>query len=167
MRNGTTHQIEIEMCILKQVLVGLQAVESNLAVAEQRLRETREFHLRIVRSVAAVIGNLGKLNGIVASEDSVDLLPFLTISRNRRNGLRNQARRVMKMQHGRKCAVCGARATTCHHVLPISRGGGNDIRNLEALCDRCHHAHHAVEHGQSPKSDKGASPTCPSELVSV
>ena len=147
MNDGTTHQTEIEICILKQVLVGLQAVESNIAVSEQRLRETREFHLKLVRSVAAVVGNLGKLNGIPASDESVDLLPFLTISRNKRNSLRDQARRRMKIQHGRICAVCGARATIVHHLLPISRGGGNDIPNLEALCDRCHHARHAVEHG--------------------
>lgn len=40
-----------------------------------------------------------------------------------------------------KCACCGTKLTTetisCEHVLPLSRGGTNDIINMVALCKIC------------------------------
>jgi 5-methylcytosine-specific restriction endonuclease McrA len=35
------------------------------------------------------------------------------------------------------CAFCGAAASTVDHVLPRSRGGGNDWLNTVAACGRC------------------------------
>lgn len=36
------------------------------------------------------------------------------------------------------CEVCGAPAVEVHHVVPLSRGGSSDARNLRALCLSCH-----------------------------
>jgi 5-methylcytosine-specific restriction endonuclease McrA len=38
---------------------------------------------------------------------------------------------------GRRCAFCGGAASTVDHVLPRSRGGGNDWGNTVAACARC------------------------------
>jgi 5-methylcytosine-specific restriction endonuclease McrA len=35
------------------------------------------------------------------------------------------------------CGYCGRTATTIDHVLPRSRGGGNDWLNTAAACGRC------------------------------
>lgn len=48
--------------------------------------------------------------------------------------------RVLAAANGR-CALCGAssseRRIEVDHIVPRSRGGTNDINNLQALCDEC------------------------------
>ena len=48
--------------------------------------------------------------------------------------------RVLAASGGR-CALCGAtskdRRIEVDHVVPRSKGGSNDIENLQALCDEC------------------------------
>lgn len=47
---------------------------------------------------------------------------------------------VLKRAKGR-CALCGASIAVTpidvDHIVPRTKGGGNDISNLQALCDRC------------------------------
>lgn len=39
---------------------------------------------------------------------------------------------------GGKCQHCGTTDNiTLDHILPISKGGTNDIRNLQPLCQSC------------------------------
>ena len=38
---------------------------------------------------------------------------------------------------GYECHWCGAEATTCDHVIPVTRGGSDDPDNLVAACKRC------------------------------
>jgi hypothetical protein len=48
--------------------------------------------------------------------------------------------RVLAAANGR-CALCGAtsqeRRIEVDHVIPRSKGGSNDVSNLQALCDEC------------------------------
>ncbi|MEV6844498.1 HNH endonuclease [Actinoplanes sp. NPDC051411] len=37
----------------------------------------------------------------------------------------------------RRCGYCGGAASTIDHVLPRSRGGGNEWANTVAACGRC------------------------------
>ena len=57
--------------------------------------------------------------------------------------------RVLAAAKGR-CALCGAtsreRRIEVDHVVPRSKGGSNDITNLQALCDECNR-------GKSNKDD--------------
>lgn len=46
------------------------------------------------------------------------------------------------------CEVCGdsvMKELEVHHILPRADGGGNDLRNLVVLCEKCHDKHHAGE----------------------
>lgn len=43
---------------------------------------------------------------------------------------------VLKRDHYR-CFYCGDPATTADHLLPVSRGGTDDPKNLVAACSNC------------------------------
>jgi 5-methylcytosine-specific restriction endonuclease McrA len=40
------------------------------------------------------------------------------------------------------CYVCSGRSDHRHHVVPLSRGGTNDKRNIVTLCNHCHEQVH-------------------------
>lgn len=39
-------------------------------------------------------------------------------------------------EYGRRCIVCGERATTADHVLPRACTGTDELRNLQPLCQK-------------------------------
>jgi hypothetical protein len=39
--------------------------------------------------------------------------------------------------YGRACLACGKDEVTIDHVVPVSRGGANDISNVQPLCNWC------------------------------
>jgi 5-methylcytosine-specific restriction enzyme A len=44
---------------------------------------------------------------------------------------------VLKI-HGKKCLCCGTdKKITLDHVIPVSKGGLNEINNLQPLCKSC------------------------------
>ena len=64
-------------------------------------------------------------------------------------GDRSQARRRwLWKQRKRKCAYCGVRLyrnkgpyrLTCDHIVPLSRGGTHERKNLAAACGPCNQA---------------------------
>ncbi len=38
---------------------------------------------------------------------------------------------------GRECHWCGMDATTVDHIIPVAKGGTDDLENLVAACRRC------------------------------
>ena len=49
---------------------------------------------------------------------------------------REDWRRVLEF-YGDECLKCGGKPVTIDHVVPISRGGRNDISNVQPLCGTC------------------------------
>lgn len=41
---------------------------------------------------------------------------------------------------GYQCQACGKDANTVDHILPRSRGGGDELENLQALCSYCNYS---------------------------
>jgi 5-methylcytosine-specific restriction endonuclease McrA len=48
-------------------------------------------------------------------------------------------RRAVLARDGHRCVYCSVRADTIDHVVPRSRGGGNEWTNVVAACARCNH----------------------------
>lgn len=43
-----------------------------------------------------------------------------------------------KQRHGKRCAMCHARAkTTLDHIIPVAKGGTHTLRNIQWLCQPC------------------------------
>jgi len=61
--------------------------------------------------------------------------------RNQRRKLRNEARRLAPQVHamwGPICFYCNNEiANTIDHVVPLCKGGTNDLSNLRPACQRC------------------------------
>jgi 5-methylcytosine-specific restriction endonuclease McrA len=45
-------------------------------------------------------------------------------------------RRVLDRDHHR-CQMCGRYASIIDHVIPLCRGGTNDVDNFQVLCEPC------------------------------
>ncbi len=68
-------------------------------------------------------------------------------------------RRDVLMEAGYRCAVPTCRTILTidiHHIIHVSKGGGNEVSNLIALCPTCHALHHkGVISGEAIRSWKG------------
>lgn len=52
-----------------------------------------------------------------------------------------QIRNRLVEQYGDRCTVCDNDGKAeCAHIVPLSRGGTNTLRNMVLLCSRCHRA---------------------------
>ena len=51
-----------------------------------------------------------------------------------------QLSEAVKHRDGHKCTDCGASGVELHvhHIVPLSKGGTNDLDNLATLCSMCH-----------------------------
>jgi len=58
-------------------------------------------------------------------------------------------RRLRRMVLNREplCVRCGVPATDVDHIVPRSRGGGDDFENLQAMCRSCHSRKTSQEDG--------------------
>lgn len=71
----------------------------------------------------------------------------------KKNGViknRSHKRKILYERQSGKCAICGIQLQiddftsiedylTLDHILPVSRGGSNGMKNLQGLCRRCNY----------------------------
>jgi len=56
----------------------------------------------------------------------------------RRESIPEEVRIAVWRRDGGKCARCGSREKLEYdHIIPVSRGGSNTVRNIELLCESC------------------------------
>jgi hypothetical protein len=50
-----------------------------------------------------------------------------------------QLRQTVLTRDGNRCGNCGSTSNLMvHHIVPLSRGGTNQVSNLRTLCEDCH-----------------------------
>lgn len=55
-------------------------------------------------------------------------------------------------KYGHCCAKCGSKEELqIHHIIPISKGGTNDLTNLIPLCKKCHEKIHKFKFQENNK----------------
>lgn len=65
---------------------------------------------------------------------SSEILEVATV----RERISEEVRIAVWRRDGGKCARCGSRERLEYdHIIPVSKGGGNVVRNIELLCERC------------------------------
>jgi hypothetical protein len=88
--------------------------------------------------------------------DCAPMAPTLVVPIRRKRLSPKQWRRlsngVLDGQGG-QCLICGETGNfTCHHVIPLHRGGVDTRENLIGLCGTCHTTLHLLERGVSLRS---------------
>lgn len=59
-------------------------------------------------------------------------------------GFKNVAEYIKTKQNG-KCTICNEPIEHIHHIVPRSKGGSNNVKNLVGLCKHCHDMVHKDE----------------------
>jgi CRISPR/Cas system Type II protein with McrA/HNH and RuvC-like nuclease domain len=81
---------------------------------------------------------------LTSSDSSVNQLLHQAKKTKSRKGIGPKLRRDVMQRDNYTCKECGASPKTSKgvfleidHVIPVSKGGGNEIANLQTLCDVC------------------------------
>ena len=65
---------------------------------------------------------------------------YRTILRNAKGKFTPREWVIKKLEYGNTCAVCGKSGKlTIDHIIPLSKGGTNDIDNIQPLCPTCNY----------------------------
>lgn len=65
----------------------------------------------------------------------------LLLRRRKRQKISKRRRREIYIRDHYQCRNCGSKESlTIDHIFPISRGGGNEVENLQLLCASCNEA---------------------------
>src|SRR5206468_2275324 len=61
-----------------------------------------------------------------------------TKTRSDRAGIPEEVRIAVWRRDNGRCVRCGSRERLEYdHIIPVSNGGGNSVRNIELLCEAC------------------------------
>jgi len=68
------------------------------------------------------------LQELLARDYQVKKAEFETLRRNSS---------LLKQFKGMPCVVCGKPSDTVDHIVPLSKGGSNELNNLQPMCRSC------------------------------
>jgi hypothetical protein len=93
---------------------GYSAQEVTALVLDRKRKKTRQ----VERAIAAMNGD--------------------TVQRARRERISDAVQREVWNRDGGRCVKCGGQARLeFDHIIPVSQGGANTVRNLQLLCETC------------------------------
>lgn len=78
------------------------------------------------------------------------LAHFVQLERSRSPAGWSETRQRIFERDDYRCRYCGARGVRleCDHIFPVSRGGGDDDKNLATACFRCNRSKRAKTVGE-------------------
>lgn len=83
------------------------------------------------------MSNLTKTDFILLADMGIPMFKII-VKKDRGRYVPRRIRELVLRKHGYRCRICGSqRDLQIDHVIPINRGGNNDLRNLQILCGRC------------------------------
>jgi len=101
------------------------------------LREVKEFAVSELQELRQRVVLLDKENQRLHRE-------LLKAGRNQRKAISNKTRFAIFQRDGFRCRCCGKSAANdmtvelqIDHILPVVKGGTNDLSNLQTLCKEC------------------------------
>lgn len=63
---------------------------------------------------------------------------FKSVNKYNRKSISNGTRRIVYERDGYECVTCKARKDlSIDHIIPVARGGTNDLDNLQTMCRSC------------------------------
>ena len=96
----------------------------------------------------------GRWETAVASSFSLSKNPSGAVKKDRKNKARKRDRKIVLACLDRdsyKCVECGGDDDVCvHHIVPLHKGGADDLGNVEVLCAKCHIQKHLSEPVSKP-----------------
>ncbi|MGB7375844.1 MAG: HNH endonuclease [Rivularia sp. (in: cyanobacteria)] len=97
---------------------------------------------KLVRGVIRELINQANNQKPDKSEKSATKKPAITKPQNKRSRYIHPSIRVSVLHRDKyKCVFCGTSAKQSQlevdHIIPFSKGGNNDINNLQTLCIHC------------------------------
>ena len=121
----------------------------------RRLADAQKAHLICLLLLAARMGNLlpnrpAKLGSLIGATEPIEVGEFADFirfshfereeigERLERRSLSDKIRALVIVRDSGRCRRCGsARNLEVDHIVPLSRGGDSEERNLQTLCRRC------------------------------
>ncbi len=55
-----------------------------------------------------------------------------------RKAIPSKIRNFILVASKHQCSICQAKTVEVHHIIPVSKGGTNNLENLMAVCPNCH-----------------------------
>lgn len=128
---------------LKRFFTGIPCVSGH--IDERRVRDgvcyqcerNHEWRARNRKKPCVRQQSLSELDRAIQNRIQASARRFLVVNAEGKH-TRKQVMDLLNEQSG-KCATCATHLTKWHidHKAPLSRGGSNDISNIQILCKQC------------------------------
>lgn len=121
------------------IITGDGTFRENFLFLEREFTEKTSKKLSLHKRIADAFTSLGK-------QPSATIIEYDTEEEQRRNRLQRLRKELLLQNQNRFCAKCGAIGTNLeiHHIIPISEGGEDTMRNILLLCPNCHSIEHQI-----------------------
>lgn len=116
---------------------------SNMPYSEQMLSYEFDFPKEIIHSAISIFEKYTMItvnDEIITINNWSDYYDDKEEARRTRERIKkyNQRHRIINsLNTEKKCAYCGKSADTVDHIIPLAKGGNNELDNLVAACQSC------------------------------